>query len=354
MNVQAINQAAQFLINQIEAFRKKNPKGVVIGTHPGSFHPDDACAVATLLLKFPGSLVVRTRSEAVLALCTFRVDVGGKYNPKTGDYDHHQEGGAGKRTNGIEYSSFGLVWSEYGAQVAGDERVARFADKILVQTVDAIDNGQQLAIPNQNFQGARPYDISQFLSNLNPAWDEDAEVDTCFMEAVAMAKMTIKRIIERTQANNRAQSFVRRAVKNAADPRIIVLEKSCPWKGVIVKEVPNARFVVFPNDEGMWCVQAITARFGTFENRLNLPAHWAKTNGRSFADISGVADADFIHQKLFFCTAQSREGALKLAKLALEQEKPAQKPKPTPQQPVGKAAPASAVDAFKARFSKKL
>ena len=33
---------------------------------------------------------------------------GNLYNEKTNRFDHHQKGGAEKRPNGIEYSSFGL------------------------------------------------------------------------------------------------------------------------------------------------------------------------------------------------------------------------------------------------------
>lgn len=314
-----LSEIDQRLIQAIKQFHDKNPKEAIIATHPGNFHADDVCAVAALKHLYPKALVIRSRSEAVLSLCSFRVDVGGKDNANTGDFDHHQEGGAGKRTNGIQYASFGLVWSVYGLELCGgDKRMARFIDKILVQGIDAVDNGQTLVETKKEFQGARPFDLGMTLGNLNPNWDEEAEMETCFMEAVAFAKTAIERVIARNQAINRAHSYVSDAVAFAQDPRLIVLDRNCPWKSVVIREAPEALFVIYPNDEGMWCVQAIPKKFGTFENRVSLPAHWAKTNGKSFADITGVKDAEFIHQKLFFCTAGSRKSAVKLAEMALQ------------------------------------
>lgn len=334
------------VIENIKKFRNKHPKEAIIATHPGNFHADDVCAVATLKLVFPKALIIRSRSEAVLSLCTFRVDVGGKDNPQSGDFDHHQEDGAGKRTNGIYYAAFGLVWSVYGLKLCrGDKRMTRFIDKILVQGIDAIDNGLALVQGKEEFQGARPFDLAMALGNFNPNWDEEAEVDTCFMEAVDLAKSVIRRVIARNAAINRSQNYVRDAIAFAKDPRVIVFERNCPWKNVVMKEAPEAFFVIYPNDEGMWCVQAIPKEFGSFENRMDLPAHWSKTNGRTFADICGVPDADFIHQKLFFCSAYTRESALKLADLALQSES-------KKSEHCSEPAPASAVADFKSKFGK--
>ncbi len=60
--------------------------------------------------------IVRTRDEALLAAADVRVDIGGRSDPASGDFDHHQRGGAGERANGIRYASFGLVWRHHGAR----------------------------------------------------------------------------------------------------------------------------------------------------------------------------------------------------------------------------------------------
>src|SRR5919107_4332898 len=113
-----------------------------VATHPGNFHADDVFAVATLGLAEGALEVVRTRDRELIAAADARIDVGGRDDPATGDYDHHQKGGAGARENGVRYASFGLVWRRYGAALTGDEETARAIDDRLVQGVDANDTGQ--------------------------------------------------------------------------------------------------------------------------------------------------------------------------------------------------------------------
>ena len=98
------------------------PLMTVVATHPGNFHADDVFAVAVLGLVHGPLEIVRTRDEAALAAADFRVDIGWRSDPATGDFDHHQRGGAGERPNGIRYASFGLVWRAFGARLAGDGR----------------------------------------------------------------------------------------------------------------------------------------------------------------------------------------------------------------------------------------
>src|SRR5919107_2835519 len=102
---------------------------MLVATHPGTFHADDVFAIATLRLALGDVAVVRTRDEAELRAADVRVDVGGRDDPATGDYDHHQRGGAGERANGIRYASFGLVWREHGADLAGSEDAATAIDE---------------------------------------------------------------------------------------------------------------------------------------------------------------------------------------------------------------------------------
>ena len=96
---------------------------MLVATHPGSFHADDAFAVATLGLAHGGIEVVRTRDAAEMADADVRVDVGERSDPGTGDFDHHQKGGAGARPNDVRYASFGepsfCVVLEGGCDIEG-------------------------------------------------------------------------------------------------------------------------------------------------------------------------------------------------------------------------------------------
>jgi len=86
----------------------------IIAVHNGEFHTDDVFAVAILKLIYPNLIAIRTRDKDKLKEVDARVDVGFKYDPSSGDYDHHQKEGAGKRKNGVPYASAGLIWKHFG------------------------------------------------------------------------------------------------------------------------------------------------------------------------------------------------------------------------------------------------
>ena len=128
------------------------------------------------------------------AAADVRVDVGGRHDPASGDFDHHQKGGAGERENGIRYASFGLVWREYGERLAGSAEAAAAIDERLVCGVDANDVGQTLVEPLVG--DIRPMSVSGVIAALNPSWDEalePEEEDEGFARAVALARGMLER-----------------------------------------------------------------------------------------------------------------------------------------------------------------
>lgn len=292
-----------------------------IATHNGRFHADDVFALATLTLAGVAGEIVRTRDTAELESSDIRVDVGRKNNPATGDFDHHQLGGAGARPNGIPYASFGLVWKKYGEQVAGSIEVAKLVDHALVQVVDADDVGFDLFSPK--LPGISPYDVSTIIGNFNLSWQADStpdQVDQAFAKAVSFATIILKQEITKSQGKIAAQTIVRSAIQAANDPRIIIMDQFAPWKDTVIPEAPEALYVLFPTwpaVDGQWSVYAVNTSLNSFESRRRLPEPWAGKEGQELANITGVADAVFCHSAGFLAIAGSKEGALSLAKLAI-------------------------------------
>src|SRR5688500_5123854 len=200
-----------------------------VATHPGNFHADDVFAVAVLELVHGELDIVRTRDPEVQAAADARVDVGGRDDPATGDFDHHQKGGAGERENGIRYASFGLAWREHGEALAGSAGAAAAIDERLVCGVDANDVGQTLTEPL--FGDVRPMSVSGVIAALNPAWDEALspdEEDARFAQAVALARGMLEREIAAAAAFDRARDLVAAAIRRADDPRVIELDSNLP------------------------------------------------------------------------------------------------------------------------------
>ena len=288
-----------------------------VGTHDGTFHADEAFAVAALRLAHGSVEVLRTREPERLAACDARVDVGLRDDPATGDFDHHQKGGAGERSNGIRYASFGLVWREVGDRVCGSPAIAARVDEVLVQGVDAHDAGQTLAEPL--IAGVQPMTVSGLIAAMNPRWDEEGgpeEEDRRFAEAVDLAVGVLEREIAAAAALARATDLVADAIARADDPRLIELDAGLPWRDTVVARAPEALFVVYPKSRG-WGLQAVPRELGSFANRLDLPSAWAGRSGAELAEVTGVPDAVFCHTGRFIAVAESRDGAVALARQAL-------------------------------------
>ena len=288
-------------------------------THDGSFHADDVFAIAALRLVDPGLEIVRTRDRATLDAADLRVDVGLSSDPATGDFDHHQRGGAGTRENGIPLASFGLVWREHGpALCGGDARAAAEVDARIVQGVDAIDTGFTLSKPV--LDGVRVTDVSDLVDQFNPAWDEQASDEDRlkrFERAVAWAAEVLRGSIASALAGARARGHVEAAIAAAEDPRVIELDRSLPWHQAVVTGAPEALYVIYPKKADDWRAQAVPVRLGDFTNRKDLPAAWGGLQADELRAVSGVGDALFCHSARFLVVAQSQAGIRELVRQAL-------------------------------------
>jgi uncharacterized UPF0160 family protein len=288
-----------------------------VATHPGTFHADDVFAIAALRLAEGDVEVVRTRDADEQAAADVRVDVGGRHDPTTGDFDHHQRGGAGERPNGIRYASFGLVWAHVGERVAGGAEEAAAIDERLVQGVDANDTGQ--TIMESLVDDVSPMSVSGVVAALNPAWDEEltpTEEDARFEQAVGLATGILEREVAGAAAWQRGRRLVADAIARAEDPRVIELERNMPWRQTVVEQAPEALFVIYPKSDG-WAMQAVPVAAGSFDNRIDLPEHWAGLNGHALAEVTGVPDAIFAHAARFYAAAGSRAGIIALVRQAM-------------------------------------
>ena len=246
-----------------------------VATHPGNFHADDVFAVAVLGLVH-GALESSARAtRRRWPRADVRVDIGGRSDPATGDFDHHQRGGAGERPNGIRYASFGLVWrgvrraaGRRARSRGGDRRAPRPGRRRQRHRPEHLDRALRRHPPDDRQRRDRGDE---------PAWDEEltaAEEDERFAEAVALATGILERELRGARAYRRALDLVRAAIERAADPRLVELDRKPPWHETVVTTAPEALYVVYPKSDG-WGMQAVPKALGEFENRKDLPEAWA-------------------------------------------------------------------------------
>lgn len=301
---------------------KKNSKNLLIVTHSGNFHTDEVFACAVLSILNDGAVeIVRSRDPEVWAKGDYVVDVGGEYDVARGLFDHHQEGGAGARENGIPYSSFGLVWKEFSETLCGNIQTARRIDEKMVQPIDAADCGiDSFVLTGKNIF---PYLLHHVVASFRPTWKEEVEhtlnYDEGFNRAFDIAKEVLKREIIIARDFEEGFHFAEEAYQKSEDKRIIVVSGQYPWEEVFNKH-PEPIFVVKPDKtEPRWKVRTVRLHHESFAARKDFPKEWKGKTGEDFARISGVPDAIFCHNSgTYIVVAGSKEGALKLAQLAVD------------------------------------
>jgi uncharacterized UPF0160 family protein len=284
-------------------------------THAGSFHLDDLFAVAVIKTLYPEVEIVRSRNEKDFGDADFVIDVGDINDPDTNRFDHHQQGGAGLRENGVPYASFGLVWKKFGREISGEDRIADLVDKKMVQPIDAADNGYNMY--RETKQGLSPYLLDNAFKALTPTWRDPETVDDTFAQLLPLAQEILKREIKKAQYFFEDTELVKEAYKTAEDKRIIVLEHPMAWKSVISRKREPV-YVIHPNQmTGEWIVACVRKSPQSHENRRLLPQAWAGKRGSELEKATGVEGAEACHNKRFIATAWTREAAVKLAQLAL-------------------------------------
>lgn len=290
-------------------------------THSGNFHPDEVLGVASLLMLFPEAEVVRTRDEKIIRnknAGDIVLDVGGIYDASNNYFDHHQEGGAGKRNNDIPYASFGLVWKTYGEKIATSQRAADAIEEKVVWPIDAMDNGIDTF---KKFRtDIKPYLFEAALISFLPTWEEKetCSIDEAFMKAVNFSKQILIREVAKANSFIHGEDKVEECYQKAEDKRIVILDNTYSWRDVLTKYEEPLFVIMNDGVQTTWAVSAIRKDGSSFESRKLFPKTWAGKSGRDLAEVTGVHDANFCHNGRFIAVANSKEGALKLAKMAIE------------------------------------
>jgi len=277
-----------------------------IAVHNGKFHADDvfACAIARLI--YPSCDIIRTRDEIELSAVDMRIDVGGKNNPASNDFDHHMKGGAGERTNGVPYAACGLMWKHFGKQITPNDFVWNYVDQKLIQTIDALDCG----VVSQ--EARKIYSAADVLDSFNSTWNEE-ETDEKFFSIIDFAGQVIKNEIARAKSVLEAEQIVRDAVKEQAGKKYLVLPVFCPWQKIVSEET-DFLYVIFPDKNNpSYRVRAVPVEDETFEVKKKFPEKWAGLRDAELALMCGIPDALFCHPALFIAGALTLEGAVAMA-----------------------------------------
>ncbi|AQS87651.1 hypothetical protein AA101099_2696 [Neoasaia chiangmaiensis NBRC 101099] len=313
-------------------------------THSGNFHADETLGYVILhyALAPHGDLKGRVLGESAddrlrfersrapdrIGAADIVFDVGAVNEPARGRYDHHMKNKP-LRDDGMPYSAAGLLWKDYGLAAvrhlvatpvddATAEAIWRAIDGSLVVPVDQDDNG---------VAKMGKLSLADIVSACGPAWDT-AEVYGVqeakrreaqgFANAAGIVAAHLTHMVDRVRASLKAADRVVAAYEQAEDKRILIMDTGMPTEKVIFERDLPVVYVVSPAGPKQWNVKAVPPVRGDFGQRVSLPEAWGGLETTALAKVSGVADAVFAHPARFICGAGSKEGAVTMARRALE------------------------------------
>lgn len=294
-----------------------------IVTHDSKFHTDDVFAVATLFLVLgkENCSVVRTRDDKDISTADYVVDVGSVYDVENNRFDHHQLGGAGARDNGIPFASFGLVWKKFGKELCGSDGVFEELDRMLVQSIDAIDNGQNISKPL--IPDVYSFDVNNLVNLYRATWKEEGNWNVRFLDCVDWAMTVISRLISVTKDWEESRKVAVSAYESSKDKRVVILDKEYDIGREAVMSAlssyPEPVYaVLYRSDASNWQVVAMRKSAETFESKKPLPENWRAKREVELKEVTGFDDVVFCHGTGFMCVAKSKETAIALAEKALK------------------------------------
>ncbi len=305
-------------------------KKIKLVTHSGDFHVDDVFAAATLVLFLEKRgiqyEIIRTRDYKILEKYkkqarskkdeVFVFDVGEEYNEKYNLFDHHQLNGP-IRENGINYSSFGLIWKKYGEKVCGSKKIAKMIDKKICLPIDAEDNGIYVS---KNILDIAPYHFSLFMRSFYPMSDNIKDFDKSFLEIMDIFKNILKREINIFKKKIEDEKIFCKIYNKTENKKMIIIED----KSLVLPEdflkYPELLFIVQKSLENNYKINTVVESNSDFFKRRKLfPDSWAGKRGKELDAIIGVKGANFCHRKKFVAGAYKLKTAIKMTKIVLEE-----------------------------------
>uniref|UniRef100_A0A7C4R2R8 MYG1 family protein n=1 Tax=candidate division CPR3 bacterium TaxID=2268181 RepID=A0A7C4R2R8_UNCC3 len=280
-------------------------KEITVVFHSGVFHADDVFAAAILKKVYPNLKTIRSRDDSIIKKADLRVDVGRKYDPKTGDFDHHQEN-APVRDSGIPYSSCGLIWKHFGKKIVKDKEAFDYINKKIIEFIDSYDNGIEIT-GNKTVV----YSIGELIDSFNPSWNEKNLEDLYFKKAVLIASKILNREIKKANSISEGNNIVKEALKKAKDGFVILPIAGLP-KDLITKD-KKILFYIAPGKNKDWVGVGASAKESGFERKAYFPKKWAGLENKELEKASGVVGARFCH-KARFMVAGTKEAVIEMVK----------------------------------------
>lgn len=255
-----------------------------IVTHAGQFHADEIMAIAIVRMFTPAippvERVFKVSEEDLKDPSVLVIDIGGDYNEKLSNFDHHQDRDL-EASNVLVFRFLAKRFAEsYGVDFD------KFRIKMLyngLENISDIDRGFISITDSRNFT------FNSIIRNMNSKEDkEDA-----FSQAIYLAEAVLEDMITVTiEAIKAEEQWKNLELVNPITKIVKNNEKLIGWNSLALNE--DIKMLITPNDRGGW--QVISAS----TNILVLPE---------------FANATFRHNSGFLVVFDTMEEAIDAANI---------------------------------------
>ena len=283
-------------------------------THNGTMHADEVFATAFLSLYF-GNFKVARVSEVPKDISTNTIiyDIG------KGKFDHHQTD-ARIRDNGIKYSSFGLLFEEYGLsylkklKLKNTKAIYNYLVKDFVEAIDAIDNGIFPEIKSIY----KIKTVSDVIKIFNPSYGSNDKEDEQFIKAVSLAESILTEELKNVIGKVEAGAKVKKLLNKTKGP-ILILDEYLPYEETVLTSLSGKKilFAIYPSNRGGYGIKTIPISTTDKTSRVYFPKEWGGLTNDALEKVTGIKGSLFCHTNRFLMTASDLDTAKKLAELAI-------------------------------------
>lgn len=283
-------------------------------THNGTMHADEVFATAFLSLYF-GNFKVARVSEVPKDISTKTIiyDIG------KGKFDHHQTD-ARIRDNGIKYSSFGLLFEEYGLsylkklKLKNTKAIYNYLVKDFIEAIDAIDNGIFPEIKSIY----KIKTVSDVIKIFNPSYGSNDKEDEQFIKAVSLAESILTEELKNVIGKVEAGVKVKKILNKTKGP-ILILDEYLPYEETVLTSLSGKKilFAIYPSNRGGYGIKTIPISTTDKTSRVYFPKEWGGLTNDALEKVTGIKGSLFCHTNRFLMTASDLDTAKKLAELAI-------------------------------------
>ena len=283
-------------------------------THNGTMHADEVFATAFLSLYF-GNFKVARVSEVPKDISTNTIiyDIG------KGKFDHHQSD-ARIRDNGIKYSSFGLLFEEYGLsylkklKLKNTKAIYNYLVKDFIEAIDAIDNGIFPEIKSIY----KIKTVSDVIKIFNPSYGSNDNEDKQFIKAVSLAESILTEELKNVIGKVEAGTKVKKLLNKTKGP-ILILDEYLPYEETVLTSLSGKKilFAIYPSNRGGYGIKTIPISTTDKTSRVYFPKEWGGLTNEDLEKVTGIKGSLFCHTNRFLMTASDLDTAIKLAEIAI-------------------------------------